>query len=338
MCAEVNAELIRHDAPVTRGAAVNAGLRRALEHGRDALVVAPDVLFVDAGWVEAMRARTDGEGRPAAVAGARLLYPTGLLARAGLMFSPLTPVVRRPLPLRAGRPAGGRRARDLPGERRAAADPASCLASVGLYDEALRAGRADVDYCLRVFAAGLECVYEPTAWALIQQPDMTGAQDPAFHARSDAATAELHAKHGDAALLRLRAERAVTDLPRTLFVGGGKGAVCWYRCALPAIYLDLDWIGVGRRAGVAAPGDGPAGPRGDRADWTDYEVIVIQQPRGRAWVERIRELQAAGVKVRLRDRRLRPRRAEVARPRLPRRVRRGVAARAWSSRCGCATR
>jgi hypothetical protein len=32
-------------------------------------------------------------------------------------------------------------------------------------------------------------------------------------------------------------------------------------------------------------------------DWADYEVIVIQQPRGRAWVERVRGLQAAGAKV-----------------------------------------
>jgi O-antigen biosynthesis protein len=200
VCAEVNAELIRHDAPVTRGAAVNAGLRRALEDGHDALVVAPDVLFVDAGWVEAMLARTDGKGRPAAVTGARLLYPTGLLARAGLMFSPLTRWFDDRF--RFG-PA------DLPEAAVPATCPVSgalqlirhaCLTSVGLYDEELRAGCEDVDYCLRVFAAGLECVYEPAAWALIQQPDMTGAQDPAFHARNDAATAELLAKHGEAAL------------------------------------------------------------------------------------------------------------------------------------------
>ena len=89
----------------------------------------------------------------------------------------------------------------------------------------------------------------------------------------------------------------MTDLPRTLFVGGGKGAVCWYRCALPAIYLGLDWIGVGGRLGSLHPVTGRPGLAVTERDWTDYEVIVIQQPRGRAWVERIRELQAAGVKV-----------------------------------------
>jgi len=89
----------------------------------------------------------------------------------------------------------------------------------------------------------------------------------------------------------------VSDLPRTLFVGGGKGAVCWYRCALPAIYLDQDWIGVAGDLGSLRPVTGRPGLAVTERDWADYDVIVIQQPRGRAWVERIRGLQAAGAKV-----------------------------------------
>ncbi|HWT24724.1 MAG TPA: hypothetical protein VN213_14560 [Solirubrobacteraceae bacterium] len=201
VCAEVGAELVRLDAPATTGAAANVGLRRALEEGRDALVVAPDVLFIDADWLAPMRARTDGQGRPAAVVGARLLYPTGLLAHAGLFFSPLHRWFDN-------------RFRFGPGDLPEAAVPEvcpvggrlqlvrhDCLASVGLYDEELRAGREDVDYCLRVFAAGLECVYEPATWALVHEPDMAGAQSPEFHARSDAATRELERKHGEAALV-----------------------------------------------------------------------------------------------------------------------------------------
>ena len=76
----------------------------------------------------------------------------------------------------------------------------------------------------------------------------------------------------------------MSDLPRTLFVGGGKGAVCWYRCALPAIYLDLDWIGVAGELGSLRPVTGRPGLAVAERDWADYEVIVIQQPRGRAWV------------------------------------------------------
>jgi hypothetical protein len=194
VCAEVGADLVRHDEPVTQGAAINTGLRRALEQGHDALVVAPDVLFLDEGWLAPLR-EADG-----AVVGARLLYPTGLLAHAGLVFSPLHRWFDN-------------RYRFGPADLPEAAVPAVCpvsgslqlirraaLTGVGLYDEELRAGRADIDYCLRTFAAGLSCVYEPRAWALIQEPDELSAQDPAFHARSDAATAELQAKHGPEAL------------------------------------------------------------------------------------------------------------------------------------------
>jgi GT2 family glycosyltransferase len=39
------------------------------------------------------------------------------------------------------------------------------LTTVGVYDEGFRMGLEDVDYCLRVFEAGLECIYEPSVRA-----------------------------------------------------------------------------------------------------------------------------------------------------------------------------
>src|SRR5690242_20105836 len=63
---------------------VNVGLRRALETGRDAVLVNADIEFFDAGWLERMQARTDAQGRPAGVVGARLLYPNGLIQHAGI--------------------------------------------------------------------------------------------------------------------------------------------------------------------------------------------------------------------------------------------------------------
>ena len=66
---------------------VNVGLRIAHENRCDAVLVNADVEFMDAGWLDRMSARTDTEGRPAAVVGARLLYPNGLLQHAGIMFS-----------------------------------------------------------------------------------------------------------------------------------------------------------------------------------------------------------------------------------------------------------
>jgi glycosyltransferase involved in cell wall biosynthesis len=89
----------------------------------------------------------------------------------------------------------------------------------------------------------------------------------------------------------------VSAVPRTLFVGRGKGAVCWYRCALPALYLDLDWIGVSGDPGSLRTVTGKPGVAAAEADWRDYEVVVVQQPRGRVWVDRIRALQDVGVRV-----------------------------------------
>ena len=33
-------------------------------------------------------------------------------------------------------------------------------------------------------------------------------------------------------------------LPRTIFVGRGVTSICWYRCALPAMALGMEWVGV----------------------------------------------------------------------------------------------
>jgi Glycosyl transferases group 1 len=85
--------------------------------------------------------------------------------------------------------------------------------------------------------------------------------------------------------------------PRTLFIGISNGAVAWYRCALPATVLDCDWIGVRGeptspevRAG-RVPDDFTLG------DAAAYDVVIVQQVRGRGWLNQIREWQAAGVTV-----------------------------------------
>jgi glycosyltransferase involved in cell wall biosynthesis len=86
-------------------------------------------------------------------------------------------------------------------------------------------------------------------------------------------------------------------IPRTLFVGTGRSAVCWYRIALPAMALGADWCGV-----QGAPPE-LAFVTGGRVQVTTveafagYEVVVLQQPRGAAWVELIRRLQDGGTTV-----------------------------------------
>jgi GT2 family glycosyltransferase len=165
-CDELGFELVRKDENTGFSQVVNIGLRRALEAGADAVLVNADIEFVDAGWLDRMRGRTDTEGRPAAIVGARLLYPNGLIQHGGVFLSLLD---RDWMHRFQFAPA------DLP----EALVPCRCpvtaalqlirhetLEAVGLYDEGYRMCFEDLDYCLRVFEAGLECIYEPSVRAL----------------------------------------------------------------------------------------------------------------------------------------------------------------------------
>jgi O-antigen biosynthesis protein len=177
VCAELGHRLLCKHENTGFSRTVNAGLRLALEEGKDALLVNQDVQFVDGGWLEAMLERTDTEGRPAAVVGAKLLYPSGQIQHAGVLYSRLYRWFDH-------------RLRYAPGDLPEANLPQRCpvtgalqlirhdtLATVGLYDETFQMGHEDVDYCLRVFDAGLECIYEPAAWALHHESAIRGQLD-----------------------------------------------------------------------------------------------------------------------------------------------------------------
>jgi glycosyltransferase involved in cell wall biosynthesis len=84
---------------------------------------------------------------------------------------------------------------------------------------------------------------------------------------------------------------------RTLFVGIGKSAPCWYRAALPAMHLGAEWCGVRAEPPDLAFVTGLSTRALDVDELFGYEAIVIQQPRGAAWLKLIRRLQAAGVRV-----------------------------------------
>lgn len=198
--AELGGELVRGPASVV--AAVNAGLNAACEAQVDAVLVAGDVEFVQRDWLDRLRARRDTQGRPAAVTGARLVHPGGVLAAAGRYFSLLS---REWLPRLQYAPA------DLP----AALTPCLCpvtglvlvrvetLAQIGIFDETLTYEHAELDFCLRAFAAGLECVYEPAATAALQAapapavPRMAAAERE--HERSTWALRDKH-RHADFSL------------------------------------------------------------------------------------------------------------------------------------------
>jgi GT2 family glycosyltransferase len=167
--------------PVNEGFArtVNVGLTMARDSDRDAILVNADIEFIDQNWAKRMQMtqRFDGQG-PAAVVGGLLLYPTGLIQHAGVFFSLLHRCFDhryKYAPL------------DLPEALVAESCPVTgalqfirndCLQIVGLYDEGFRLGWEDVDYCLRVFMAGGECVYEPTVRAFHYESMFRGRPSP----------------------------------------------------------------------------------------------------------------------------------------------------------------
>jgi glycosyltransferase involved in cell wall biosynthesis len=82
-----------------------------------------------------------------------------------------------------------------------------------------------------------------------------------------------------------------------LFVGIGKSGPCWYRAALPAMHLGADWCGVREEPPELAFVTGLSSRALDVDELLGYDVVVLQQPRGGAWLKLIRRLQDAGVTV-----------------------------------------
>jgi len=158
---------------------VNVGLQKALDEGRDAILVNADVEMMKHGWLKIAQEtqRMHGEG-PADVVGALLCYPNGLIQHGGTYFSLLT---------RDFRHTWQYAPMNLP----AALKPAVCpvtgafqyirhetLVKVGTYDERYRMGMEDVDFCVRVMKAGMECVYQPKVKAWHHESLFRGRKSP----------------------------------------------------------------------------------------------------------------------------------------------------------------
>jgi glycosyltransferase involved in cell wall biosynthesis len=89
------------------------------------------------------------------------------------------------------------------------------------------------------------------------------------------------------------------SIPKTLFLCWGVSVVSYYRAFLPAVALGADyvaWIANDTASEFRLiTGLGARPPKID--ELFDYDVIIIQQPRGVQWVKFIRKLQDAGVTV-----------------------------------------
>ena len=181
---------------------VNVGLRIAHENGCDGVLVNADIEFPDAGWLERMQARTDVSGRPAAVVGARLIYPQGVIQHAGIMVS----LLQRDF---------FHRFQYGPADLPEALEPCRCpvtaalqlirwetLDRLGFYDEEYRLAYEDVDYCLRVFEAGLDCIYEPSVRALHHESMFRGQADARIKRWTTESALRLWSKWADFDLSR----------------------------------------------------------------------------------------------------------------------------------------
>jgi GT2 family glycosyltransferase len=197
---ELDGVFVRNEVNSGFATTVNVGLRAALREGTDAVLVNADIEFAWPGWLEAMQARTDSQGRPAAVVGARLLFPEGTIQHGGVYFSMLNRDFFH-------------RFRYAPAELPEALVPTRCpvtaaltlirhetLDGVGLYDEEFGMAYEDVDYCLRVFESGRDCIYEPAAVAT--HLEKAFRDRPTARAREMAERSQRH----------LWAKHATTDL------------------------------------------------------------------------------------------------------------------------------
>jgi GT2 family glycosyltransferase len=158
-------ELVRKPENEGFSRTVNVGLERARDEGREAVLMNADIVMRTPGWLARCRRTTGSPGKPAGLVGALLLYPNGLIQHAGLYFSKLGNMFEH-------------RFRFAPGNLPEAQVKTVCpvtgafqyirpevLEQVGLYDPGFRMACEDVDYDLRVFQAGFECVYEPAVRA-----------------------------------------------------------------------------------------------------------------------------------------------------------------------------
>ncbi len=88
-------------------------------------------------------------------------------------------------------------------------------------------------------------------------------------------------------------------IPKTLFIGWGVSVVSYYRAFLPAVALGADyvaWVADEKAQNITlVTGLGDRPPTFEEI--YDYDVVIIQQARGRKWAKIIRDLQAAGVTV-----------------------------------------
>lgn len=144
---------------------VNIGLQRALDNGQHAVLMNADVEIQTPGWLREFIGCTDQNYNPAAVVGALLLFPNGTIQHGGIYFSNLTRTFDHLYKYGPGNLPEALEKRVCPVTGALQFIRHNTLEKVGLYDEEFYMGWEDVDYCLRVFLSGRQCVFTPNVRA-----------------------------------------------------------------------------------------------------------------------------------------------------------------------------
>jgi glycosyltransferase involved in cell wall biosynthesis len=63
------------------------------------------------------------------------------------------------------------------------------------------------------------------------------------------------------------------------------------------MFMGADWAGVDGQPGDLKLSTGLVKRATQLPNWDDYDIVVLQQPRGREWLAKIHELQSRGIKV-----------------------------------------
>lgn len=79
---------------------------------------------------------------------------------------------------------------------------------------------------------------------------------------------------------------------KILFISLGSSPPAWYRCGLPANQLNIPWVGLS-----GAPGSGLMTGNIEGYSEDEFDLFIVQQPKGKEWIKWIKERQKAGQKV-----------------------------------------
>jgi GT2 family glycosyltransferase len=178
-------EAVLHEAAVHRkkenggfSSAVNIGLELARDQGRDAILMNADMEVTTPNWLTHFRGTTDDHGEKAAVVGALLLYPNGLIQHGGVYFSLLTRTFDHFYKYAPGNLPEALEKRVCPVTAAFQFIRHDTLERVGVYDDSFKMGWEDMDYCIRTFLAGERCVYNPNVRGFHHEMMFRGRPDP----------------------------------------------------------------------------------------------------------------------------------------------------------------